>query len=121
MSRYTFTCEHFEYDDFTGDEVGIASKTTTEFRADELTTMLENFESFLRASGYHFDGYLTIANDEEIQVDEERSVWNRIVEDHLTFLETQSVQGNCEICKLPKAVMASHSCFEKNCPVHNAN
>ena len=46
MARYTFTCEHFDYNDFTGDEQNVAAKHTTEFRADTLETMLENFELF---------------------------------------------------------------------------
>jgi hypothetical protein len=129
MSRYTFTCEHFEYDNFTGDKVGVASKTTTEFQTVDLSTMLENFESFLRASGFHFDGQLEIVHPDDYCVDIEStedekvnsSVWNQIISNHLRFMETKNLEGNCEICKLPKSVMATHNCFEKNCPVHNAN
>jgi hypothetical protein len=65
MARYIFTCEHFDYNNFTGDEMNVASKHTTEFRADDLTTMLENFESFLRGAGFHFDGVIDVVKPEE--------------------------------------------------------
>lgn len=62
MARYTFTCEHFNYNDFNGDEQNVASKHTTQFRADTLETMLENFELFLRGAGFHFDGAIDIVS-----------------------------------------------------------
>ena len=65
MARYTFTCEHFDYNDFTGDEQNVASKHTTEFRADTLETMLENFEMFLRGAGFQFDGVIDIVPMED--------------------------------------------------------
>jgi hypothetical protein len=64
MARYTFTCEHFSYNDF-GDENNIASKHTTEFRADTLETMIENFEMFLRGSGFVFDGVIDVVPMED--------------------------------------------------------
>lgn len=71
MARYTFTCEHFAYDDFTGDETNVSVKHTTQFRADDLTTMLENFESFLRGAGFHFDGVIDVVKPEEESVESE--------------------------------------------------
>ena len=65
MARYTFTCEHFNYNNFTGNEEDVSSKHTVEFRADDLTTMLEQFEMFLRGAGFHFDGQLDIVQEEE--------------------------------------------------------
>ena len=65
MARYTFTCEHFDYNNFTGNEEGVSSKHTVEFRADTLETMFEQFEMFLRGAGFHFDGRLDVVNDEE--------------------------------------------------------
>lgn len=67
MSRYTFTCEHFNYDHFTGDETDISAKNTTEFRAGDLSTVLENFESFLRGAGYHFNGTIDIVEEESYE------------------------------------------------------
>ena len=69
MARYTFTCEHFDYDMFRGEENGVASKHTTEFRADDLTTMLENFELFLRGAGFHFDGVIDVVKPEEEEIE----------------------------------------------------
>ena len=122
MARYTFTCEHFDYNDWTGEETGVISKTVTEFRADEMITMLENFESFLRGAGFVFDGHIDVVEPEPESIGTNTSVWNRIVADHLTFLESKEVQGNCEVCNLPKSVMATNKCYDQNCPVQtNAN
>lgn len=71
MARYTFVCEHLEYDMFRGEENSVAVKHTTEFNADDLNTMLQNFESFLRGAGFHFNGTIDIVNEEEGQWDEE--------------------------------------------------
>ena len=65
MARYTFTCEHFNYNDFNGDEQNVASKHTTQFRADTLETMLENFEMFLRGAGFQFDGVIDVVPMED--------------------------------------------------------
>lgn len=95
MSRYTFTCEHFNYNDYYGKEESVASKHTTEFRADGLDTMLENYEIFLRASGFYFEGKLDIVNpdfdefigDESDDDDEplsSSSVFSHMVNDIIT-------------------------------------
>ena len=84
MARYTFTCEHFNYDMFRGEENGVASKHTTEFRADDLTTMLENFELFLRGSGFHFDGVLDVVKPDEEEIDfeiEDPHIMSHLVND----------------------------------------
>ena len=108
MARYTFTCEHFNYNDF-GDENNIASKHTTEFHADDLTTMIENFEMFLRGAGFHFDGALDIVSvnddsgcEEDLRaidefVAEQRSekVMDHIVND-LLYNEYPSFNKNAE-------------------------
>ena len=69
MARYTFTCEHLDYDMFRGEENGVASKHTTEFSADTLETMLENFELFLRGSGFVFDGVIDVVKPEDENFD----------------------------------------------------
>jgi hypothetical protein len=71
MARYTFICEHFDYDIYRSEEMDVASKHTTEFRADDLNTMLQNFELFLRGAGFHFDGTIDIVNEEEGRWDDE--------------------------------------------------
>ena len=51
MPKFTLICDH-------GNE-----KTTVEFEKEFLPEVLENFEMFLRGSGYHFDGTLDFVND----------------------------------------------------------
>jgi hypothetical protein len=123
MARYTFTCEHFDYNNFTGDELdNVASKHTTEFRADDLTTMLENFELFLRGAGFVFDGVIDVVNpDAEFDDMDDEPVnfaWSKIVERHLTDMENDEIQrGTCEVCKLPLETMLQHNCFDEQCPL----
>jgi hypothetical protein len=125
MARYTFTCEHFDYDMFRGEENGVASKHTTQFRADELTTMLENFELFLRGSGFVFDGVIDVvnpdANDDIFHDGDEEVVndtWSKVLERHLTDMENNDIQrGICEVCKLPLETMLQHNCFDEQCPL----
>jgi hypothetical protein len=82
MARYTFTCEHFDYNDFNGDEQNVASKHTTEFRADTLETMLENFEMFLRGAGFQFDGVIDVISPEENDIEEDLQAIDEFVADH---------------------------------------
>ena len=84
MARYTFTCEHLDYDMFRGEENGVASKHTTQFRADTLETMLENFELFLRGSGFVFDGVIDVVKPEDENFDfTETNVMPHLVNDIL--------------------------------------
>lgn len=41
------------------------STLTSEFEAEGLESILENFEMFLRGCGYYFEGRLDIVNDDE--------------------------------------------------------
>jgi hypothetical protein len=66
MARYTFTCEHTNI----FDEDRVTSKLTSEFRADDLNSVLEEVEMFLKGSGFHFDGVLDVVKPEE------ESIWN---------------------------------------------
>jgi hypothetical protein len=139
MSRYTFICENFKYDEFTGDETGVAAKHTTEFRADDLNSVLEEFEMFLKGSGFHFDGVIDVVKPEEEQNwdDEEEmfsdllitpsnpkpamdqsNVWSKVIERHMTDMENETIQrGTCEICKLPLETMLQHNCYDDQCPL----
>ena len=122
MARYTFTCEHLDYDMFRGEENGVASKHTTEFSADTLETMLENFELFLRGSGFVFDGVIDVVKPESDNFENEEEpntrVMDHIVADLLQQKETEELKiGICEVCKLPIDVMLRHSCFEDICPL----
>ena len=137
MARYTFICEHLEYDMFRGEENSVASKHTTEFNADDLTTMLENFESFLRGAGFVFDGVIDVVIDVVKPEDDDLTnfgfstdyekdepvqsmnyAWSKIVERHLTDMENNEIQrGTCEVCKLPLETMLQHNCFDEQCPL----
>jgi hypothetical protein len=91
--------------------------------------MLENFELFLRGSGFHFNGAIDIVNPEEesIWTDEEiemlsepleTNVWSKIVERHMTEMENETIQrGTCEVCKLPLETMLQHNCYDDQCPL----
>ena len=69
MARYTFICEHTDI----FDEDRVTSKLTSEFRADDFNSVLEEVEMFLKGSGFHFDGVLDVVKPEEesIWTDEE--------------------------------------------------
>jgi hypothetical protein len=69
MSKFTFINERFDYDEYTGDETNIVSKTTREFRAHHLESILDEMTDFLRGAGYHFDGHLDVVSYES-KIDE---------------------------------------------------
>ena len=63
MSKFTFIREA-DPDDWETESLSTISVTFSDYRLDR---MLEEFENFLRASGFHFDGHLEIwEKDEEI-------------------------------------------------------
>lgn len=65
MSKFTFIRES-DGEDWETEGVSTISVTFTDFR---LQRMLEEFENFLRASGFYFDGHLEILEKDE-EVDE---------------------------------------------------
>ena len=83
------------------------SETTIEFTADSLMTVLEQFEFFLKGSGFYFNGKLDIVNEDE---------WN---EDNDVVEEFETPQHDtCEVCGLNKEMMTRNHCYDHNCPVH---
>lgn len=64
--KFTFIAEeeNLPYSGYT------ARKSTVEFKADDLTTLLSNFEDFLKGIGFQIDGMLDIVNDEEVEHDD---------------------------------------------------
>ncbi len=136
MARYTFTCEHFNYNVF-GDENNIASKHTTEFRADTLETMLENFEMFLRGSGFHFDGVVDIVPHESDDVEDDEvdtSVMSHIADDLIhqnskkseedifgdIFTSNKNIQTDFGAAG-PTLTVASEDDFQLNLNLENEN
>jgi hypothetical protein len=55
MAKYTFICE---------EEYGTPAKRTIEFSADSLDDILNEFEMFLRGSGFYFKGTLDVVPHE---------------------------------------------------------
>lgn len=65
MSKYVFKCEIPKYDMYRGNQIGIDLTNTQEFEADDLDTIISNFEMFLRGCGFYFRGNLDIVPEEE--------------------------------------------------------
>ena len=120
MSRYTFKSENFDYSNPFNPNERIASTMTQEFRADDLTTVLENFEMFLRGAGFHFNGQLDIVQDEEFENEQEHdnSVWQATVHSLMNPPKFRANVTGCEVCGLDKRMMERHNCYDDNCPVH---
>lgn len=74
MSKFTFICQ----EDSIPFSDAVSSKRTTEFDADSLHQILEEFEQFLRGCGFYFEGQLDIIN-ENIPIEQ--------VEDNFDFSE----------------------------------
>jgi hypothetical protein len=126
MSRYTFKCEHFDYQNLWDKNEKVASTMNQEFRADDLSTVLENFEMFLRGAGFYFEGHLDIVNEDDYNEPEEETTqtdsWAWTVNSLLNppkFRAGGTVTTvACEVCGLDKSMMKSHNCYDDNCPVH---
>lgn len=121
MSRYTFKCEHFDYSNPFNPDEKIDSTITQEFRAESLNDVLENFEMFLRGSGFYFDGHLDIVEDDcEVEEPEEDTGssqrWAATVH---SLMNPPKFRANaCEVCGLDKKMMERHNCYDDNCPVY---
>ena len=64
MSKFTFISERFDYDEDTGEQRNLVSKTTREFHGHHLDSVLDEMTAFLRGAGYHFDGHLDVVSYE---------------------------------------------------------
>lgn len=60
MPKFTFVCEHQDHHGCSD------SKTTLEFEKEGLFEVVEEFERFLKGSGYVFSGQLEFVEDELI-------------------------------------------------------
>lgn len=93
MSKCTFIFEQINH--YT-DEVD--SKHVTEFRADDLTSMLENFELFLRGCGWNFDGVIDVVKTDDVDFDDEEedrgsAVMSSMVDDMIKNPFTMKMPG----------------------------
>ena len=63
--KFTLTCQHSVYNGFTGQKISDnGDKLTSEFSAESLDKVLENFESFLKGCGFNPSGHLEFVEDE---------------------------------------------------------
>lgn len=124
--KYTLTCE---------DNVTNNWKIASEFEADFIDDVIDNFELFLRGCGFSPNVKVTIQdNDDTLQkvIDEmydevDREVSNNVMGftvDSLSMWDSDSKKlesDNCTICGFSLAIADRHECFENLCPVKNAN
>ena len=112
------------------------SETTIEFTADSLMTVLEQFEFFLKGSGGYFNGKLDIVNEDEWNEDNDgveefktpqydifsdeqaKQRWNATIHSLMNPPRFRANATTCEVCGLNKEMMATHHCYDDNCPVH---
>ena len=112
------------------------SETTIEFTADSLMTVLEQFEFFLKGSGFYFNGKLDIVNEDEWNEDTDgveefktpqsdifsdeqaKKRWDATIHSLMNPPRFRANATTCEVCGLNKEMMATHHCYDDNCPVH---
>ena len=142
MAKYTFIYEH-EPTPYDGT---VESKRTVEFYADSLEQIFSEFESFLRGSGFNFNGVVDIVEEESYEEYREESKWDfsAIPQNNFLFstvgedikldfgaaqpaldlqLDEESIQidlsgsqEKCPICKLSKSIMKAEKCYDPECP-----
>ena len=122
---------------------GRFAETTVDFNADTITDVLEQFEMFLRGSGFYFTGKLDFVNDDDCGPEwhneefntpkEETHEWTQTLRDdgEWPFSNTGSavmdwtaaqlirppkMEDVCPICKIDMQTMSTHECWDKNCP-----
>ena len=120
------------------------SETTVEFTADTLSTVLEQFEMFLRGSGFFFDGNLDFVDHEEqfkefMELEEEPQLdepFQSIYDGDLNspsaaafqhtvnslmnppkFRANEEKQTHCSICNISRSEMNGYKCWDKRCPL----
>ena len=112
--KYTFTCE----DDYSN------WKNSTEFYAESLDEVLENFGYFLKGCTFHIDGEIDIVND-HIESTEDiyksPSSMDFIVESLSSWSKDEnklmSQTEKCRICGFALDIMARHDCYQPGCPL----
>jgi hypothetical protein len=122
MSKFTFVCQE-ESMPFVH---SIQSKKSVEFNAETLDDILNEFEMFLRGAGFHFEGHLDFVNEddfiqfenEEDDLEESKQRWNATVHSLMNPPKFRANATTCEVCGLNKEMMATHHCYDDNCPVH---
>ncbi len=127
MSKFTFVCQEEAMPFMSSTE----AKRTVEFRAEGLSDILQEFESFLRGAGFHFEGHLDIVDEnlgsfdgdydvaeevDEYDIEQSKQRWSATVN---SLMNPPKFRANsCEVCGLDKSMMKAHNCYDDNCPVH---
>jgi hypothetical protein len=122
MSKFTFVCQE-ESMPFVH---SIQSKRTVEFNAETLDDILNEFEMFLRGAGFHFEGHLDFVNEddfiqfenEEDDLEESNQRWASTVHSLMNPPRFRANATTCDVCGLNKEMMATHHCYDDNCPIH---
>jgi hypothetical protein len=100
---------------FMTDDVWSGKKVTYVFDEDTLPKILENFELFLKANGFEFDGYLDFSTGEFDEEFDDDYRWPKFGEEELQT-EPTIQKEKCPICYIDKDIMANHQCFDSKCP-----
>lgn len=116
---------------------GRNAETTIEFSADSLPDILEQFEMFLRGSGFHPSGTLDFVNYEDDE--EEEHEWTQTLRNDsewpfprnlpkekesngvmdwtaANLIRPPKMLDVCPICKIDNETMKNNACWDKNCP-----
>ena len=104
MTKYVFSATHHD-----------GSKITVEFEGDTLYKVLENFELFLRGTGFYTEGHLDFVLDEvsKVEVDTINIDLSSV---NMMYEENYSHLLKCPICKLTDEQLGPHICYDKKCP-----
>ena len=109
---------------------GRLAETTIEFHADSLSDILEQFEMFLRGSGFHTSGTLDFVPDEEYygyttpkfecaeendEENEQPHEWTRTIRGIRDDGEMLDLDGFCHRCGLTKNQLGDNICYDINC------
>lgn len=100
MTKFVFKCEHPRYDPFTYDKVGVSATVTHEFEEESLNKILEQFESFLRGCGFHFNGQLDFVDEPEFNIND----------DSITIYGENDVNIGFNDDIFPESVCSSEKC-----------
>ena len=125
---------------------GRFAETTVDFNADSLTDVLDQFELFLRGSGFYFTGKLDFVNDddcgewhnEEFDTPQEepsatwpfpkqtstQEEWNGVAPSTAMQWTVNELmkRSKCSVCGISLEVMENQACWDNKCPKDkNAN
>ena len=125
---------------------GRFAETTVEFHADSLPDILEQFEMFLRGSGFHPSGVLDFVDvdeceewhNEEFDTPQEepsatwpfpksnstKEEWNGVAPSvamqwTVDQLMNKPIVENCSVCGISLETMKTQKCWDKFCPKGN--